>query len=383
MNRRELLKACGLGALALGSPPLLRAAGPSDRPPRLLVLVELSGGNDGLNMVVPYADARYYALRPALALAREQVLPLDEHIGLNPAMKPLMPLFAARELAVVQGVGYPQPNRSHFRSIEIWDTASGAAAVVNDGWLTHLRSPASLGRFAADAIVIGRNPAPVTGGAWQPVVMADPGGFVREAQGLTSEHPAPATPALAHLLEIQRSTVDAAQAMAAHRPRAPGQFPKNAFGRDLSQAARLLVGEPASPVVKVALSGFDTHVSQRATQDRLLGQLAHGLAALRDSLKTAGVWERTLVMTYSEFGRRAKQNASQGTDHGAAAPHLLLGGALRGGIHGPAPDLSRLDDGDVAMSTDYRRLYNTVLGRWWGKPDAMFDPQAFPPLDLV
>lgn len=384
MDRREFLIGAALAPLAVALPGITRAAADASRGPRFLILVELNGGNDGLNAIVPYADPRYYELRPQLAIPRDQVIPLNAEVGFNPSLSGLMPAFEAGELAVVQGLGYADFNRSHFRSIDIWDTGSGAQTVSNEGWLTRAYdAPAWSQAFAAPAIVIGRNPQPAMGGNLEPVVMADARSFITQSKGVEAVRKDTRNAALKHILDVQSEIEAARKGLAAARPAAPGSFPKNLFGRDVAEAAGLLTGQAAAPIIKVALSGFDTHSRQRGVQDRLLQQLGDTLGALRDSLRSAGIWDHCLVMTYSEFGRRVPQNASQGTDHGKAAPHLVMGGAVRGGILGPAPDFSDLDNGDVRVSTDYRELYNAVLGRWWGLKQAQFEPERYPALPVV
>ncbi|NKF22381.1 DUF1501 domain-containing protein [Solimonas marina] len=385
MHRRHFLQAAAL--LPLSLTPLsqaMAAARDPGKPLRRLVLVELNGGNDGLNTVVPYADEQYYTLRPQLGIGRDQVLPLDERVGFNPALEPLMPLFKRGELAVVQGVGYAPANRSHFRSIEIWDTATDADVTSNDGWLGQLDAPEQFGRsFAANAVVIGRNPRPVSGPKMAPVVMSDAASFVAEAKGVQAVDDASATPALRHVLSVERNIVTAGRSIGADRPAAAGNFPRTPFGQDAAQAAGLLIGDPATPIVKIALTGFDTHVDQRGRQDALLAQFADTMVALRQAFVAAGIWDDVLIVTYSEFGRRARQNASGGTDHGKAAPHFIIGGKVRGGLYGEAPQLARLDDGDVPATTDFRRVYNTVLVNWWKARGMAIAPHEHPPLSLI
>lgn len=380
LHRRRLLQAAAFSPLA----GLLPAWADAEGAVRRLLLIELNGGNDGLNMVVPYADPAYHRARPSLAVGRDQVIALDEHTGLNPVLEPLMSAWNARELAIVHGLGYRQSNRSHFRSIEIWDTASGAERVATEGWVTRTGRDAFSGRtFAADAVVIGRNPGPVAGGALQVLVIADARSFLAEAGSLRGGRTDAQTAALRHILSVHRDIERGATGLADRRPAAPGSFPSTPFGRDMAEAARLLSGTPAAPVVKLSLPGFDHHANQRIAHDKLLAQLAECLAAFRGSMTAAGVWKDTLVMTYSEFGRRATENASRGTDHGAAAPHLVMGGSVRGGLYGQRPDFGALEDGDIGVSTDYRCLYNTVLGRWWNLGSAQIDPARYPALALV
>ncbi|MEP7312729.1 MAG: DUF1501 domain-containing protein [Pseudomonadota bacterium] len=385
MHRRQLLKAAALASLgvAISGPGLAFAAEPRV-PLRRLLLIEMNGGNDALNTVIPYADPLYRQLRPQLGVERDRVLRLTEQLGLHPALEGLMPLFAGGELAIVQGLGYADANRSHFRSIEIWDTATDSNQTGTEGWLSRLDVTQHFGRtFAAGAVVIGRNPKPVTGTRMQPVVMSDAGSFVSESQGLDSVADSAGNSALRHIIQVERDILQAGHALSANRPAAKADFPRTPFGRDAAEAARLLIGDPVAPIVKIALTGFDTHANQQRRHEVLLQQLGATLVALRQAFTAAGIWEDTLIVTYSEFGRRAQENASGGTDHGKAAAHFVLGGAVHGGLHGVAPQLAHLDDGDVGLGVDFRCLYNAVLGRWWNAAAAQIEPQRFAALDIV
>lgn len=383
MNRRDCLKSALLAPLfGLPSAGFATETGPDIR---RLLLIELNGGNDGLNTVIPYADPLYAQLRPKIAIPRDSVLQLDERTGLHPELENLMPMFRGGELAIVQGVGYTPANRSHFRSIEIWDTATDPNVLGDEGWLSRLDVRRQFGRpFAADAIVIGRNPKPVSGPGMQPVVMADSASFVSESAGVQALQSRSGNAALRRILSVQRDIESASHGLTANRPHPAGEFPQGAFGRDAREAARLLIGDPATPIVKIALTGFDTHVNQPQRQQALLRQLGDTLAALKQAFTAAGIWDQVLIVTYSEFGRRAQQNASNGTDHGKAAPHFVLGGRVKGGLLGERPNLAALDEGDVPATTDFRSLYNGVLGGWWSVgSSSLFEPQAHKPLAIV
>ncbi len=385
MKRRDFMKSLGLSAIAMVY-PATRAFGASQSP-RYLVLLELHGGNDGLNTVAPLGDPLYSRLRPNLALKRDQVISLSEQLGLNTALEPLMTAWRGNELAVVLGVGYPEPNRSHFRSIEIWDTASDSGEYLQTGWLARaLANRFGEQAFAADGIVIGRNPAPLTGDAMRTVVINDIDRFVRQAQRMESLRRTTDNPALAHLLSVQqdlRGTADALQARMSSSNMTLPEFPNTLIGRHMKEAARLLVSGAAAPVIKVSHGSFDTHSNQRGLHDRLLGQLAVALTAFREAMIEAGLWDQVLIMSYSEFGRRAAENASRGTDHGTAAPHFFLGGRVKGGLYGEQPSLTDLDAGDLKYRVDFRRLYATVVNRWWGLTPTEFDGTRFAPLDCL
>lgn len=385
MLRRDFLKFCTAASLATRWPAALASA---DTAPRYLVLIEFNGGNDGLNTVVPYTDARYREARPNIAIARDQVLHLDEHTGLHPSLAPLMPLWNDHQLAIVQGVGYPQPDRSHFRSIEIWDTGSDAGEYLDSGWLARAIPHTTVtGDFTADAVVIGRNPQPAMGGDMRTLVIdGDIEGFATRGSKLKAIDTATANPALAHVLAVQDGINAAARSLLeeAKRALAPqADFPTTPIGKSLEQAARLILMNHATPVIKVALGSFDTHAHQRGTQDRLLGEFADAMTAFRTSMVRAGDWNRVLMFTYSEFGRRVSENASNGTDHGTAAPVFVAGGAVRGGIYGETPSLVDLDEGDLRFRYDFRSIYNTVLRGWWGLGQTPFDSSRHPSIGFV
>jgi uncharacterized protein (DUF1501 family) len=384
MNRRTFMQAAGAAAAVSWLPGTARAATPQGYG-RLLVLIELKGGNDGLNTVIPYADAAYYRLRPGIAIPREQVLALDARAGLHPELRPLMALWQAGELALVQNVGYPQPNLSHFRSIEIWDTASGSSEYLDAGWLTRsfMAAPLPPGSAADGVVVGGAELGPLGGAASRAVTLTNPEQFLRQSRLATPARTTAANPALAHVLRVEQAVTGAAARLRADRSFST-VFPNGNFGNAVRTAAQVAAANAGVPVIKLALNGFDTHVGQLARQARLLKDLAEGLVALKSALGELGLWESTLVMTYAEFGRRPQQNQSGGTDHGTSSVHLVTGGRVRGGIHGSAPDLTQLDStGNVQHAVDFRALYATVIERWWGMEAAGVLRGRHAPLELI
>lgn len=375
-----------LGAHAPGLAQALpqRAGGAGDR---ILVLVELKGGNDGLNTVIPFADPLYAQLRPTLAIGPGDVLRLDGRTGLHPDLQPLLALWEQDELAIVQGVGYPQPNLSHFRSIEIWDTASNSAEYLADGWLTRgLHAGLTAGAsFTAEGVRIGSSDFGPLAGA-RAVSLNNPQAFVDQAR-LASPHAVRGNPALQHLLRVEADVSQAAQGLRAERHEFATSFPDGAFGNGVRAAAQVIAsqrGRGGVPVITLTLGSFDTHQNQLVTHANLLRQLAQGLVALRAALTELGAWDRTLVMSFSEFGRRPRQNQSNGTDHGTAAPHFIAGGAVRGGLYGQPPDLSRLDAAqNLVFTTDFRQLYASIARDWWGVNPQTVVRGAFEPLPLL
>lgn len=365
MQRRKFLS---LGAAAVASLWLPRISLAQAGYRQLLILVELKGGNDALNTVVPYADEAYYSLRPRIAVRRDDVLQLDERTGLHPALKPLMPLWQAKDLAIVQGVGYAHPNLSHFRSIEIWDTASKPDEYLGDGWLARaFAAKPAPANFAADGVVVGSSEmGPLAGAGTRAIALNETEQFLRQAK-LAGGEGTRGNAALNHILKVQGDIVQAASHLnpnvAFHT-----EFPKTAFGNAVRTAAQLAANPAGVGAIRLTLNGFDTHQNQMPVHQRLLGELAEGLAALKSALLEIDRWKSTLVMTYAEFGRRPQENNSNGTDHGTAAAHFVAGGLVKGGLYGQAPALDRLEGGNLRHAVDFRSLYATALERWWGVP---------------
>jgi uncharacterized protein (DUF1501 family) len=351
---------------------------------RLLILIELKGGNDGLNTVVPYRDARYYALRPKLAIARDQAIALDDRAGLHPALAPLLPLWRARELAVLQGVGYPDPNLSHFRSIEIWDTASRSDEYLQDGWLTRTFAAVPTPRdFVADGVIVGSpDLGPLAGGGTRTIALSNTEQFLRQAR-LASNPGTSNNRALQHMLKVESDIMQAASHLSADHTFNTA-FPATGFGNAVRTAAQVIANQAGVAVVRISLPGFDTHAGQAPTQARLLGELADGIVALKGALGELDKWNEALVVTYAEFGRRPRENLSGGTDHGTASVHFALGGRVLGGLYGEAPALDGLStDGNPAYAIDFRSVYATVLERWWSVPSAMALGTRYATLPIV
>ena len=341
---------------------------------RILLLIELKGGNDGLNTVIPYADAKYRELRPGIGVARDHTIQLDEKVGLHNKLEPLMDSWKAGDLAIVQGVGYPYPNRSHFRSIEIWDTASASNQTLSEGWIAQAFKGTALPKgVGVDSIVADTNALPSTGPELRTIVMQDAENFLRQANALkdTGGMKDGGNPALRHLLAVRQEINGAAKGLADKLRSAAA--PKEAYpqevllGRQLELATRVITAQVPVVVIKAALGGFDTHANQVQPHERLLGFLAINLATLRKNLIAANLWNDVVVMTYSEFGRRVRQNASGGTDHGTAAPLFVMGGGVKGGLHGAYPSLSDLTDGDLKHTVDFRSVFATVAQGCWGQ----------------
>jgi uncharacterized protein (DUF1501 family) len=359
ISRRDFFR-WGGASLGLAALPAWATA---KQAPQLLVLVELRGGNDGLNTVLPADEGRYRDLRPRLALGGDAVTAFASGVTLNAALAPWKPLWQAGEMAVIQGVGYPQPNLSHFRSIEIWDTAADSTQFLQSGWLTRAAQAPYFKPFGADGVIIGApDLGPLAGGA-RAVAMSDPERFARQAR-LAQGDAGGAQGMLAHVLKVEADVVRAGAELRSDVV-FKTEFPRGGFGNAVRAGAQVAASGKV-PVLRLTQSGFDTHQNQQQRHAQLLGDVAQGVMALRSALQEAGLWERTLVLTYSEFGRRARENGSGGTDHGTASVMFAFGPRVRSGVHGDAPSLTELDrDGNLRHTVDFRAVYATVLEQWW------------------
>jgi uncharacterized protein (DUF1501 family) len=291
-------------------------------------------------------------------------------------------LWRQGELAIVEGVGYAQPSLSHFRAMDIWTTASGSARVLDQGWVTRLWAGQAADQ-ALPGIAIGRNAGPLAGDPGA-VVMNDPERFLRQARALPTKPPVSGNPTLSHLVGLQQGVARSARSLAEDLERGEVDteaFPRTRFGRQLGFAAQLVSAGVRTPVIKVSHGSFDTHSNQPGQHRRLLTELAEGLDQFRRALLRSGDWDRVLVMSYSEFGRRPAENGSRGTDHGTAGPQLVLGTSVRGGLYGAPASLSNLEGENLRFTMDYRRLYATIAG-WWGVAP---DPElaGYRPLPLL
>lgn len=406
MSRRQFLKAgLTLVAVGLAAPPWLAQIAHADAQrlrkgeklpnDHILVVLQLTGGNDGLNTVIPYRDELYYQARPTLAVPESQVVPLDERLGLHPALAPLKPLYDQRTLAILQNVGYPNPNRSHFRSMEIWQTADPDGH-SRYGWL---------GKYLDTLTDSAANPVMAISFTQElPIALQGKKAQVPCFASLTDLQVMTRDPELERTLKtlsqaeerkmdspatvVRQSTRTALEAMEQLRERIRNyqpnaQYANDPFARGLQQAAQIIATSPQTRVLYVSVNGFDTHAGQANTHQRLLSQFAGAVSAFYADLQAMGKAEKTLLMVFSEFGRRVRENGSLGTDHGAAAPMFLLGGRVQGGLYGDPPDLRNLDgNNDLRMQLDFRRVYATVLEWLGGDPEAVLG-KNFAPLSIV
>jgi len=405
MKRRNFLFATASGlavianpehvfARALAQAPLPGLPGSADR---CLVLINLAGGNDGLNCVVPHGDRQYYRLRPALAIPQNDVLAIDANVGLNPGMRSIKALYDKGIVAIVQGVGYPNPDHSHFRSTEIWQTAA-PDRYEHTGWLGRYFDEAALSRenlfsgvavskVLPEALVSDRTDIPAIPALGTYAMAADRNAVARTAfWNETRDRRLPfESPYLAHVMEIeanaQRSSEELPKLVAGYTTKAA--YPATALGQSLALAAQIVGSNLGTKAIYVEHGSFDTHVSQVATQNRLLMQFSNAVGAFYEDLAAHGNDQRVLTLTFSEFGRRIDENGSRGTDHGEASPLFLIGGGVKGGLYGALPDLSDTNMGNVRYTIDFRSVYATVLERWLGRPSATVLNGAFQKLPVI
>ncbi|RVU85742.1 DUF1501 domain-containing protein [Leucothrix sargassi] len=379
MNRREFIQLSSLLPTLSLSSNLFAKPNQANTP--ILLLVELKGANDALNTLVPIADDNYRKLRPQLALNTKNTINLNDGFAAHKALQPLMKYWGSGEMAWLHGLGYDNPNRSHFRSIEIWESGSDSDVYDTEGWLSKLY-PTRTNNLSG--VVIGSDAGPLTGETLDTLVMEDAKSYEALAKRLKAVRAETTNSALSRVLDVQNNVQQNAKSVINILNGSQGSkvaFPKNKFGKQIEQAAHLIRNNLGASIYKVELGGFDTHRNQLKTQDRLLKQLAQGLSAFAEEMKHHKQWDNVMVMTYSEFGRRAAENRSGGTDHGTAAAHFVLGGRVRGGFHGTAPRLDQLDNnGDLIYTSDFRSLYHTVATQWLKRPSPWTN---FAPYSLI
>ena len=378
LTRRKFLISSGVagagaivaGATAYGLRDLLATAGEHEPGAKTLVLVTLYGGNDGLNTLIPYADPAYAAARPALAYTPDQVLKLDDEFGLNPAMTGLHRIYGAEKMAVVRGVGYPKPDRSHFRSMDIWQTADPVRPGTT-GWLGRWLD----GAGGDPRLAVSFEPVlpPLLAGE-KSAGATVPGGAVKLPKSVTpallksfgaasdgeSGAQARAAECFADLARVQDLMTDvdpaeddsSATATGGAAPPLESQF---------ELVARCVEAGVSTRVYSVSLGGFDLHADEKSAQESQLAKLDKPLAAFLDRMAKTPAGKDVVVAVYSEFGRRVHANASDGTDHGTASSVFLLGEQIKGGMYGAAPSLTDLDQGDLKFTTDFRDVYATLL----------------------
>jgi uncharacterized protein (DUF1501 family) len=389
-TRRNLLKV-GLGALPVISlagtmpafVPQFAFAETGKRPDKsndnILVVLQLTGGNDGLNTVIPFADDAYHRARPRIGFDKN-VIRLDDHFGLNPSLSLLKTVYDQGHLAIINGCGYPKPSRSHFRSMEIWQTANPVKSQPT-GWLGHFLDhaargglppvfPLNIGTELPQALVGEGTPVPSIEKLEDFRLKSDllPDQALRDRELVmqfnnTSDDQSPALKFLSRQATNAIIATDKVHNLA-NQNSSSFYYGFEQLGRQLQLISNLIAANSGTRLFYLQFGSFDTHAQQVQMQSTLFAQLAQALFAFHQDLEQKKLLDKVTLMCFSEFGRRVAENSSQGTDHGAAAPMFVMGGKVKGGLHGKMPSLTDLDDGDLKYTTDFRRVYATLLDKW-------------------
>lgn len=402
-TRREFIRAGGkaLGFLALSqvAPSFVTraAAVGSPRPDKdatILVLVQLAGGNDGLNTVIPFGDDRYYKLRPTLGIPRRDSLELNDQIGLHPSCKEMHRLFSDGKLSILQNVGYPNPNRSHFRSMEIWETASDSDDTSSSGWVSRFFDNSCAGAPGEDpeGVYLTEQPPQVFDSEkFRNIYGASGGGPKRsngdiDLLGALAMNPSSMEGGSAHFLShtyMDTLAMDERIGRILSKRGSSGNYPNTGLSRSLDNVAKMIRAGLDTRVYFVSLGGFDTHRDQAGRQANLLEELSGALLAFQNDLERDGLDQQVTTMTFSEFGRRPLENESKGTDHGTAAPLFVMGSSIKQPIVGNAPSLDIAGNADLKYDIDFRRVYASVLENWLKCPSEPVLGRPFETLPIV
>lgn len=388
VTRRDLMKGGAMIAVGLVAPrwfsriaeaDIMRVAqGGKASGNTVLIVCQLSGGNDGLNTIVPYANKRYYELRPVLGITEDKVLKINNDLGFHPGMKGISELYNEKKVAVIQNVGYPNANRSHFKSMDIWHSAS-PEQTMKYGWIGRhfdqqmgagtMNPVVALGLSTDKPLALTAKNASIPCFASLVDIQSmvgdpDAEAMLRKIQGMDAMEGSATR-------VVQQANKSALDAMSALNKQLAGYAPKqtygnDAFGNGFKQIAQLVATSPATRVVYLSAGGFDTHARQAESQERLLTGLSNAVTAFQREMEAIGKADKVMVLVFSEFGRRSYENASGGTDHGAAGPMLLIGKNVKGGLYGKLPNLGDLQDGDLKFDIDFRQVYATALDNWIG-----------------
>lgn len=361
---------------------------------RKLVVVQFSGGNDGLNAVVPYTNDVYYKSRPNIAVPSNKVLKATDSLGFNPKLKVLQNLYDSGDVCIINNIGYPDPDRSHFRSMDIWHTASASNEFLSTGWLgryldgncTNCQNPHHAIEVN-DALSLALKGAQMNGFAMKNPTQLKNTTRSKIVQAVAKHHhDHEHEENVAYLYKTLANTISSADYIYEKSKiyTSKTAYPKGQLGKELKQVAELIISETDTQIYYVTLGGFDTHNNQVNKQDRLLQGYSEAMSAFVKDLKQNDKWDDTLVMTFSEFGRRVAENGSRGTDHGAGNNLYLMGGKLKKqGFYNEGPDLMHLEKGDVKYAVDFRNVYSTILKDWLKTDDQAVLQKTFKSLGFI
>jgi len=359
MNRRKFIQLMSLAPFC----NVKSVWSKEDLKNKYLVLIELKGGNDGLNTVVPYANDIYYESRPTIRIEEGQVLKLDSEMGLNPTLQSMHNLYQSEDLAIIQNVGYPKPNKSHFTSIDIWE--KGSKDKNANGWL-YDQFRHSSNNHLIDAIVFSGSSGLFEGEKSNFLKINNIQSFIKQAKYLNTSMGQPSNQAQNHLLTSKKLIKKVIDNLDDNLVSIDYELSLNngKLEKQLKQAASLIKSNIDIPVLKTSIGGFDTHANQYDKHQELLTELDVSIKGFTSFLKLNNLWKDTLILTYSEFGRRLIENGNNGTDHGEASCMFCLGGAVNGGIYGSSPDLINVHNNNLIYKTDFREVYDTISSKW-------------------
>jgi uncharacterized protein (DUF1501 family) len=398
MDRRGFIKQSSLVSAGMLVPSFVKATS-FDRIERsqsgkTLVVIQFSGGNDGLNTLVPFENDLYYQHRPSIAVPKQQVIKIDDTLGFNPALESLRPLYDNGLMAIINSVGYPNPNRSHFRSMDIWHTASDSSSYLKTGWIgRYLDSECDRCQIPYHAIELDDSLSLVMQGMQQDgfamrnperLVRITSNPFLKQLGRSFKEHKHDTSVSYLYktMIEVQQSAEYLSNQAKKHKSNI--RYPMNAFAGGLKQIAELMTAGTDTKIYYISLPGFDTHVNQKNRQERLLKIYGESVSAFIKDLQSNNLFNDTLIMTFSEFGRRVSENGSRGTDHGTANNVMIMSGKLKNaGMINQAPDLSNLDNGDLIYQVDFRQIYATVLEKWLDTNPQIILNGGYSTLDFV
>ncbi|WP_343700108.1 DUF1501 domain-containing protein [Chitinophaga sp.] len=397
IHRRRFLQVGTLASASLMLPKFLKAMEKGELVPpgnKVLVVVQLSGGNDGLNTVIPYRNDIYYKMRPTLGIKREAALSLNDELGIHPALKSFKALYDDGSLGVLNSVGYPNPDRSHFRSMDIWQSASESKDYWNTGWLGRYLDAQCKGcDKPTQALEIDDTLSlALKGDAVKGLALTDPQRLFGASNDryfkelLAKKKHDEEHQNVDYLYKTMAETISSAayiqQQFKTYKSKE--RYPQTELGKNMKTIAELIMTDINTSVYYVSHGSFDTHVGQQNQQQRLFEQLSDSLQAFTTDLKKNNRFQDVLVMTFSEFGRRVGQNASGGTDHGTANNMFLIGGGLKQqGVLNEGPDLQDLKDGDLQYKVDFKNVYATLLKKWLGADDQAILKQQYEYLNFI
>ena len=397
LRRREFLQVGSLATAACMVPNFLKAFEKKAMVPpgnKVLVVLQLSGGNDGLNTVIPFRNDIYYRARPKIGIVKDQALALNDEVGLHPALKSFKDLYDEGGLGILNSVGYPNPDRSHFRSMDIWHSASESNEYLYTGWLGRYLDAQCAGcdkpthALEIDDVLS----MALKGNEAKGLAMKDPKRLYTTANQkyfkeiIAAHRDQAGEQPVDYLYKTMAETVSSADYIYNQSRLHPSSstYPKTELGKSFQTIASLIFSDINTKVYYISLGSFDTHTNQAGQQQRLFTEMNDAISSFVKDIKSNGRFNDVLITTFSEFGRRVSQNASGGTDHGTANNMFFIGGGLKQqGILNPLPDLNDLQDGDLKHKVDFKNVYATILKNWLNADDYKILGKQFHHLSFV